>query len=398
MIIYPMNYIDRNILPRIEDTLARGKSILLLGPRQTGKTTLIKQKMSVDAYITLLDPHTRLRYEKDPLLLAQELKLLIQNSDKKPVIFIDEIQKIPQLMDLIQLLIDENQAQFILTGSSARKLKHGTHVNLLPGRIVIIYIDPLTWQECAIHTHLEEVLIYGTLPNIITQINNSYKNDDLYAYTSIYLEEEIRAEALVRNIGGFARFLELAASESGSVINLSKLSQIVGVALTTIADYYQILEDCLIAFRIDPITQSKTKRRLIKAPKYLFFDLGVRRACANEGVQLSIKTLGDLFEQFVGLELIRNAHINCPQAKVHYWKDSSGPEIDFVLEKDQLYIPMEVKWSENPNFRDAKHLHKFLEEYSNAPHGYIICRTPRPYSIAENITALPWQEIVTFFQ
>ena len=153
----------------------------------------------------------------------------------------------------------------------------------------------------------------------------------------------------------------------------------------------------IIAFRIDPIIQSKTKRRLIKAPKYLFFDLGVRRACANEGVQLSIKTLGDLFEQFVGLELIRNTHINCPQAKVHYWKDSSGPEIDFVLEKDQIYIPIEVKWSEHPNFRDAKYLHKFLDEYPNAPHGYIICRTPKPYAIAENITALPWQEIIGVF-
>ncbi len=392
-----MDYINRNILPRIEATLARGKSILFLGPRQTGKTTLIKEKVPVDAYFSLLDPHIRLRYEKDPLLLAKELELLIKKSTKKPLIFIDEIQKIPQLMDLVQLLIDDNKAQFILTGSSARKLKHGASINLLPGRVVIIYMDPLTWQECENNTDLEQLLIYGSLPNIITTTDLQNKNDDLYAYTSTYLEEEVRAEALVRNIGGFARFLELAASESGSVINASALSQFIGVAQSTITDYYQILEDCLITFRIDPIIKTKSKRRLIKAPKYLFFDLGVRRACANEGVQLHLRELGDLFKQFIGLELIRHTHIHLPHAKVHYWKDVSGPEVNFVLENEQRYVPIEVKWSPTPNQRDAKHLYKFLEEYPNASHAYIICRTPRAYAIDEKITALPWQEIITLF-
>ncbi len=398
MIIKPMDYINRKILPRIEAALARGKSILFLGPRQTGKTTLIKQKISVDAYFSLLDPRVRVRYEKDPLLLAKELDLVIEKTGKKPLIFIDEIQKIPQLMDLIQLLIDADKAQFILTGSSARKLKHGAQINLLPGRVVIIYMDSLSWQECKNNTDLDDILIYGSLPNVIMTKGSQNKNDDLYAYTSIYLEEEVRAEALVRNIGGFARFLELAASESGSVINASKLSQFIGVAQSTIADYYQILEDCLITFRIDPIIKTKSKRRLIKAPKYLFFDLGVRRACANEGPTLSLKTLGDLFEQFVGLELIRYVHMDKPHAKVHYWKDASGPEVDFVLENEQIYIPIEVKWSENPNLHDAKHLIKFLEDYPNAPHAYIICRTPHAYAIHEKITALPWQEIISLFE
>ncbi len=391
-----MRNINRTILARISAVLARGKSILLLGPRQTGKTTLIKQKIPVDGYFSLLDVQTRLRYEKDPLLLSKELESLTQN--KKPLICIDEIQKIPQLMDFIQLLIDEDKAQFILTGSSARKLKTGVNINLLPGRVVIVYMDPLTWQECQQDTHLEEILAYGSLPNIITTTDHTYKNDDLHAYTSIYLEEEVRAEALVRNIGGFARFLELAASESGSIINASKISQAVGVAQTTITEYYQILEDCLIAFRIDPIIKTKSKRRLIKAPKYIFFDLGVRRICANEGAQFSIKTLGDLFEQFVGLELIRYKHIYAPEIKVNYWKDANGPEVDFVLEKEQHYIPIEVKWSEHPNIHDAKHLHKFVDEYTNAPKAYIICRTPRPFAISESVTALPWQDMVTLFE
>ncbi len=123
------------------------------------------------------------------------------------------------------------------------------------------------------------------------------------------------------------------------------------------------MEDCLIGFRIDPIIHSQTKRRLIKSPKYLFFDLGIRRACAHEGIQLSQKIMGHLFEQFIGTELVYQSHLTSPQIKVRYWRDSAGPEIDYVLDMGHQYIPIEVKWTDKPNLSDARHLKKFISEY-----------------------------------
>jgi predicted AAA+ superfamily ATPase len=296
-----MVYISRKIEEIIQQTVQRGKSILLLGPRQTGKTTLITHQLQPDINYTFAKPEVRLRYEKDLGLLERELSAYKNKSKKSPLVFIDEVQKIPIIMDAIQDLIDRKIAQFILTGSSARKLKHGSEINLLPGRVVALTLDPLNLGELPEPIPLlEELLIYGSLPGIIEQ-PSTIRDIELTSYVTTYLEEEIRAEAVVRNVGGFARFLELAASESGNIMNFNKLSQEIGVAGSTIADYYQILEDCLIINRIDPIINSISHRRLIKSPKYLFFDLGIRRACAGEGVKLSIRALGALFEQFVGL-------------------------------------------------------------------------------------------------
>jgi len=232
----------------------------------------------------------------------------------------------------------------------------------------------------------------------LTEKDNSLREVTLSSYVTSYLEEEIRAEALVRNVGSFTRFLEIAAGECGKQLNFTKLSQTIGVSDTTIANYYQILEDCLIATRIDPITHSQTKRRLIKSPKYLFFDLGVRRLCAHEGLQLPQKIIADLFEQYVGNELIYHTQLTSPTMRVKYWRDTAGPEIDYVLEASHQYIPIEVKWSDKPNEFDAKHLKKFLIEYPETKEAYIICRTPRAYRLTPHITALPWQEIPSIFE
>ena len=216
---------------------------------------------------------------------------------------------------------------------------------------------------------------------------------DLYTYVTTYLEDEVRAEALVRQVGDFARFLELAASETGCVINASKLSQVVGVASSTIRDYFQILEDCLIIHRIDPLIHSSSHRRLIKSPKFLFFDSGIRRAAANEGIKLPQKYLGQLFEQWVGMELLQQTRLLSSRAKIKYWRDTAGAEVDYLLELSPALVPFEVKWSDNPNRHDAKHLMTFLNEYEHASQGYIICRTPRPYQINPTVTALPWQDL-----
>lgn len=297
-------------------------------------------------------------------------------------------------MDIAQHLIDDEKAQFILSGSSARKLKTGTDLNLLPGRVVSLHMTPLLYQETSIfNPKLEDLLLYGTLPGIINESNPTARETDLYSYVSTYLEDEIRAEALVRQLGHFSRFLQLAAGEAGKQINFTRLAQDIGISDTTIANYYQILEDCLITLRIDPITKSSTQRRLIKSPKYLFFDLGVRRACANESTGLPQKIMAELFEHFIGNELVYQSELQSPLIKVRYWRDSAGPEIDFVLDINNRYIPIEVKWSDKPNIDDARHLKKFLEEYPEASQAYIICRTSQRYKLSDKITVVPWQEI-----
>jgi predicted AAA+ superfamily ATPase len=377
-----MVYIHRIIQKNIQQALQRGKSILLLGPRQTGKTSLIEQQIRPDISYSFARAAIRQRYEQNPALLEKELEMQVQTYQTPPLVFIDEIQKVPTVMDSIQYLIDKKVAQFILTGSSARKLKTAPNQNWLPGRVVALHLSPLLYPEyAALKPNLEEILLYGTLPAIYTEPDLQQREIDLYSYVTTYLEEEIRAEAAVRNVGNFARFLEIAAGESGRQLNFSRLSQDIGISDTTITNYYQILEDCLIINRIDAITESQTKRRLIKSPKYLFFDLGIRRACANEGIKLPQKTQADLFEQYVGNELLYQSQLATPQAQVKYWRDTNGPEIDFVLDIAQHYIPIEVKWSEQPQFSDARHLQKFLQEYPNTKQAFIVCRTPQAYNI-----------------
>jgi len=392
-----MKYIKRDITEKLMSVIHRGKSVLLLGPRQTGKTTLMEHIRS-DATFSLADVRIRLRYEKDPGLLANEIEALAEKKKKKPLIIIDEVQKIPILMDVAQDLIDRKIAQFILTGSSARKLKRGKQINLLPGRVISIHMDPLSLHETAKDQYsLMQWLLYGSLPEIVLTNDNNEKEELLDSYITTYLEEEIRAEALVRNLGSFARFLELAAAESGYPVNLNKLSQEIGVTHNTIANYYEILDDCLVAERVEPISRSKSRRKLIKSQKYLLFDLGVRRLAAREGIRLPISYLGHLFEQFIGLELIRIARNEPKKTQIHYWRDPDGPEVDWVIDRQGEYIPIEVKWTDAPSQKDGRHLQTFLNEYEEAQKGYIICQTPKEMKIATNLYALPWQKLKDVF-
>ena len=340
-----------------------------------------------------MQPDIRQRYEKSPHLLKGEVESLAAvGKGKRPLIILDEVQKIPVILDVVQDLIDREKANFILTGSSARKLRRGAKINLLPGRVVAFRIGPFSLREFPAK-NLNERLIYGSLPGILALEDLTDRETDLEAYVTTYLEEEIRAEAVVRNLGDFARFLELAASESGGIINLRKLSQEIGVSHTTIGAYYQILEDCLIAERVEPLTQSKTRKKLTKSEKYLFFDLGVRRLAAREGEKLSRDTMGEIFEQFIGLELLRTIHTKGQGVKVRFWRDPDGPEVDWVIDSGGAYTPLEVKWTDNPKTNDIRHLEVFLSEYKTAKTGYLVCQVPRKAKLSDKITAIPWQSI-----
>ena len=394
MKIRSMNLLNREIFPQISNILKRDKSVLLLGARQTGKTTLVSESLNPDITYSFAHLETKYRYLKDPVQFEKDLTYQLQQMGQCPLVFIDEIQKVPAVMDAVQYIIDKRQAQFILSGSSARKLKHGSAINLLPGRVISVSMDPLSVNELPklLRQDLVTLLTDGSLPGVLLA-STDIREQELATYVMTYIEEEIRQEALVRNVGAFSQFLELAAIESGNAINFTRIAQDIGVSDQTLKEYFQILEDCLIVFKIPAISETTSRRILLKAPKYLFFDLGVRRLAAGEGRRASVKTLAQWFEQFVGLELIRAIHIYQPTYKLQYWRDTNGIEVDYVLDTGDDYIPVEVKWSEAPREKDARHLTKFIADYENCTKGYIICRTPTPYQVSPNIVALPWQQI-----
>jgi len=384
--------IPRMIESRVRHALGRQKSVLLLGPRQTGKTTLV-EKLKPDLLLNFLRPEVRQRYERAPHLLGAEVEALAPRTrGNRPLVVLDEVQRVPELVNVVQDLVDRRLAQFVLTGSSARKLRRGGGVNLLPGRLLPLRLDPLSLAE-RVPTTLEEALLYGSLPGIALAADDAAREEDLRAYTTLYLEEEVRAEALVRNLGTFSRFLQLAALEAGNISHFRGIAQELGVAHTTVAGYYEILEDCLIAERIEALSESRTRKKLTKSSRYLFFDLGVRRAAAEEGPRLPPRVLGALFEQFVGLELLRATRQTVGEVRLRFWRDPDGPEVDWIVEGEDRWLPVEVKWSDAPTGRDTRHIQTFLSEYSKAREGVVVCRTPRRFKLAPKITAVPWQEI-----
>ncbi len=383
-----MHYIPRLVEKALRYHLVRKKSILLLGPRQTGKTTLIKQ-LKPDLNLNFMLPRVRLQYEKDPTLLEREVLNL---NLACPLVILDEVQKIPDLLDTVQVLIDEQKAQFVLTGSSARKLRTGKNINLLPGRVVTLRVDPLVREEFPL-ADLETFLLDGSLPGVLTTSVLADRQTDLFTYVENYLESEIRAEAVVRNIGSFAQFLTLASLESGNTVSFRAISQEIGVAHTTIARFYEVLEDCLIVETIPAYSLSATRKRLSQNNKYLFFDLGVARLCSQQPRALTRDNAGRLFEQFVGLEILRSLRTHTPEAQVMYWRDLNGPEVDYVVQfQGQLFI-FEVKWTENPTLQDAKHLITFLKEYEKAKEALVICLCAQRIQLANRVFAIPWQEL-----
>lgn len=300
---------------------------------------------------------------------------LARGKQRPPIIVIDEIQKVPTLMDGVQDLIDRKRARFVLCASSARKLKRGAGTNLLPGRVVQVRLDPFMLNEDSARS-IESRLCDGDLPGIALLSSAQDRDTDLGAYVTTYLEEEVRAE-------------------SGQISNFRRLSHDIGIAHTTISDYYDILVDCLIAERVEPYTRSSTRKKLTRSPRMLFFDLGVRRVAANEGRRPPREKLGLWFEQWVGLELIRATRLRTARHPLRFWRDPDGPEVDWVLDMEDRLVPIECKWTDAPTSSDTRHLATFLQEYRQAPRGYVVCRAPRRMSLAPNIDAVPWQELHT---
>lgn len=375
----------RQILIQIRQQVKQGKSLLLLGPRQVGKTTLCKE-FKFDIEINLASIKEKHEFEKDP----SRLEKLVSLSKKKQFVYIDEIQKVPELFNSVQALIDNKKAQFLITGSSARKIKMHSDMNMAPGRIVNFRMDTLSLRENA--DDLNSILGFGQLPAICTEKDSNQKELELElnSYVENYIEEEIRKETRLRNIAPFARFIELAALQSGKVSNFSEISKEIGPTIVTIQSYYQILEDTLFVERIDPFLKNASRKKLTKSSRYLFFDLGVRRVLAGESKKFYNERKGELFEHLIGNEIIKWIRSSKKRCKLYFWRDPDGPEIDWLIEYDGHLLPIEVKLNSNPTAKTLKHLKVFMSEYKAAKSAWVICAGDVSYPLEKNIQVVSY--------
>lgn len=397
----------RHIHAEIKRLIVKKQSAFIFGPRQVGKTTLVDDllkgvRRKMEYY--LQNPSVRIELEKNPSKIIGQ----VEAEGGSPYVFIDEAQKIPDLFDAAQFLIDKKEAQFIFTGSSARKLRKAG-VNLLPGRVKRYYLDPLTWGELGFIKHsaieslaikninkkgdysFNDLLVFGSLP-LMVNIPQKDRADFLNAYAQIYLEEEIRAEAISRKIGAFARFLELAAVESGANPNLTKLSQESGVSQPAIKEFYRVLEDTLIVERIDPYLKN-ARKRILSSSRYYFFDIGVRNALSRLPLDYNLINAqkGILFEHAVMLEIIRRVRALNKNYKINFWRTSGGAEVDCIVDTGNSVIPIEIKSSRIVSLSDVSGLRIFLSDYSQtAKQGFVITMGDKKEKIAENITVIPW--------
>jgi predicted AAA+ superfamily ATPase len=383
--------IKRLILAKINESWSRGKSILLLGPRQTGKTTLTKN-FEFDLTINFLSAKVRQSYEQNPDLILKEVNAAKKIKKSIVRVLVDEVQKVPAIMDPIQFLIDEKKAQFFITGSSARKLKQQADVNLLPGRVISFNLDAISLEEYLID-EIDEILDYGQLPEVILTKDVEQKEELLQTYVEVYLEEEIRKEAQLRKLPDFYHFLERAAEHAGLLCSHSSIAQDVGISHVTVKSYYEILETTLIAHRIEPIYQSNKRKKLIRSPKYLFFDLGVRRLAAKQGANQPNSVKGITFESFIGIEILKFIRIHKLKCNLSFWQDPGVADVDWVIKKEQKYFPFEIKLKNKIVKSDCKHLLSFIQEYPCPKGGFVIYTGKNPIQIDDQIMAYPWQEL-----
>jgi predicted AAA+ superfamily ATPase len=370
--------------------LPKSHSFFLFGPRQTGKTTLINQFIADKRSwgINLLDREVYLRYISNPSLLYLEGKKRIEE-EKLEYIFIDEIQKVPALLDEVQRLIQETDTKLILTGSSARKLKRSS-ANLLGGRALERNIFPLTAKELANHFSLDEVLQFGSLPSIYNEKDETTKIDLLSSYISTYLVEEIQQESIVRNLPGFATFLEVVAQQSGQILNYASVGRDADLHGRTVQSYYQILVDTLIAVELKAYTRS-VKKRLRKTPKFYLFDIGVLNALERQlRSNPDVIRLGKLFEHFIILETHRLTKYLSPDGRIFYWRTKDDQEVDLLIEnKGQLIAAIEIKSSKKITKEYLGSLKAFADEYPSVPR-YVVSNVPENYDL-DGITVLNWK-------
>lgn len=375
--------------------LSTEQSFFLFGARGTGKTSLVKSHFAVDKgardvlYLDLLNLELEAKYQLNPELLYKELSAL--SSEVKTVI-IDEIQKVPKLLDVVHRKIEESSLRFVLTGSSARKLKLGS-ANLLAGRAVVAYLFPLLAGELGEHFDLHSALSFGTLPRIINLKDAVEKKRSLKAYANTYLKEEVWGEQLVRKIEPFRRFLQVAAQTHGQPVSYSKISRDVGVDDSTIRSYYSILEDTLVGFFL-PAYAGSERKKLRTTPKFYLFDNGVKRALDGSidfALQHGSFEYGTLLEQFIIAEISRQISYLELSVVPSFLATEGGVEIDLVLERaGRIEALIEIKSGSRVDIQDLRHLRSVGSKFSGAK-CYCLYGGDSCY-LEDQIKVCPWRE------
>lgn len=366
-------------IPRVLDlsALLEKKSHFLFGPRQTGKTSLVRHTLGGTKVYDLLDTGIYLALSQNPERLAQELK------PKDRIVVIDEIQRLPNLLNEVHRLIEERGIRFLLTGSSARKLRRGG-VNLLGGRARTKHLHPLTYQELGKHFDLDRAIGRGLLPSI-------YFSDDpradLQAYAGSYLQQEIMAEGVTRNLPAFSRFLRVAAQCNSQIVNFTSLANDAQVPRTTVYEYFDILKDTLILHELPAWRKSK-KRKPLASSKYYFFDVGIVSLLQGREFLPGTPEFGEAFETFLLHELTSYSDYISGEP-LSYWRSTSGYEVDFIIAD---HTAIEVKAKRNISPSDLKALRALAEE--NRLRRYLcVSLEPRQRKIDE-ISVLPYNDFL----
>lgn len=354
------------------------ESLFLWGARQTGKSTLLKALYPNAIWFDLLKSDIYRRYQTNP---AQFREVILSN-ELNGIVIVDEIQKIPELLDEIHWLIVHHSIQFILSGSSPRKIIRAGS-NLLGGRALRYELYPLIQSEIP-DFDLTRALNNGLLPRHYLAENPRKLID---AYIGNYLKDEIVAEAKIRNINAFTQFLEAAAFSNGEMVNYTNIAAECGVSHSTVKEYFQILVDTLIG-RFVPSYQKKPKRRVIVAPKFYYFDIGIANNLLKRGkIEIGSESFGHAFEHFIYQELYAHSHYSDKQYSISYWRTTSQIEVDFILGEHEVAV--EVKGTDNVQSRHIKGLKSFSEEYK-VKKLIIVSNDPHERKIGD-IVVMPWK-------
>jgi predicted AAA+ superfamily ATPase len=355
------------MIPRLISTLISNspKSVLLLGPRQVGKSTLILD-LKPDLVINLNDDKTYLDFKSNP----DELKERLAAQDGIKSVLIDEVQRHPTILNTVQTIIDDKKIQspkFYITGSSARKLKRG-QANLLPGRIFSYELGPLCAAELDYKLDVANALKFGCLPEPYLSRSESFCEKLLTTYSGIYLKEEIQAEALTRNLEGFGRFIISAAQQSGLVLDFSKIAKQAKIERKACARFYELLEDTLIASRLEVFDKSNADIK--KRPKFYFFDTGVLNGLLANFISSSDRR-GMLFEHLVVNQVIASAKARDIPIKASYFRTRGGYEVDLILELGGKTYAIEIK-AGHADQGDAGNLEGFRDYYKGVDGFFLV--------------------------
>ena len=330
-------------------------SAFLLGPRGTGKSTWIRANYHENTTVyDLLNTSELIRLSRDPSLLYRETAHLPAGS----WVIVDEIQKVPTLLNEVHRIIEEKEIRFILSGSSARKLRE-SGVNLLAGRALSYNLFPLVSKEVDFALDLEKQVVFGMLPSSFSAAN---PKKYLQAYAETYLKEEIREEALTRNFGSFARFLEIAARQNGQLTNTTAIARDAGVARQTVQGYFDILIDTLIGFWLEPWKLKRATKQVSHA-KFYFFDSGVVRALSGRLPYPALpEESGPLFECFIINEIRAYLHYTGLDYPLHFWRSQGGVEVDILLETATGFVAIELKYGARWQKKFNRGMHRLAEE------------------------------------